>query len=51
MVAAPPALYDMSEEPTLRLFYEDLCTNPDKYRNALIINLHGELLPMPSLRN
>src|SRR5262249_13179674 len=25
--------------------------NPDKYRNALVINLHGELLPMPSLRN
>lgn len=48
----PPApLYDMSEEPTLRLFYEDLCSNPDRYRNALIINLHGELIPFPSLRN
>jgi hypothetical protein len=48
---APPPLYDMDEEPTLRLFLEDLNTNPDKYRNALVINLHGELLPMPSLRN
>lgn len=47
----PPELDDMSEEPTLRLFFEDLCTNPDKYRHALIINLHGELIPMPSLRN
>ena len=49
--AIPGPLYDMSEEPTLRLFYEDLCTNPSKYRNALIINLHGELIPFPSLRN
>jgi len=48
---APPPLDDMSEEPTLRLFLEDLATDPAKYHNALIINLHGELLPMPSLRN
>ncbi len=44
-------LDDDSEEPTLRLFLEDLNTDPDKYRNALVINLHGELLPIPSLRN
>jgi hypothetical protein len=44
-------LADDSEEPTLRLFLEDLSTNPARYRNALIINLHGELLPMPALRN
>ncbi len=50
-VSPPPDLDDMSEEPTLRLFLEDLNTNPDKYRNALVINLHGELMPMPSLRN
>jgi len=48
---APPELDDMSKEPTYRLFLEDLCTDSDKYRNALIINLHGELLPMPALRN
>lgn len=48
----PPAeLTDMSKEPTLRLFLEDLCTSPTKYKNALVINLHGELLPMPALRN
>ncbi len=47
----PPELADMSKEPTLRLFLEDLNTNPQRYRNALIINLHGELLPMPALRN
>ncbi|MBL8732883.1 MAG: hypothetical protein JNN13_10985 [Planctomycetes bacterium] len=47
----PAELNDMSKEPTLRLFLEDLNTNPDKYRNAMIINLHGELLPLPALRN
>lgn len=48
----PPAAYsDMSEEPTLRLLLEDMCSSPDAYRNAWVINLHGELLPMPALRN
>ncbi len=47
----PPELDDMSKEPTLRLFLEDLSSNPSKYKNALLINLHGELLPMPALRN
>ena len=46
-----PELEDMSKEPTMRLFLEDLYSSPDKYKNALIINLHGELLPMPALRN
>lgn len=47
----PPELDDMSKEPTLRLFLDDLCRSPQSYKNALIINLHGELLPMPALRN
>jgi len=47
----PSQLDDMSKEPTLRLLLEDLVTDPAKYRNALIVNLHGELLPMPALRN
>ena len=47
----PDELADMSKEPTLRLFLEDLWSAPDKYRNALVINLHGELLPLPPLRN
>jgi len=47
----PDPLSDMSEEPTYRLLLEDMCTNPDKYRNALVLNLHGELTPMPSIRN
>ena len=41
----------MSAEPTLRLLLEDLNSDPDKYKNALVVNLHGELLPMPALRN
>lgn len=47
----PAALGDMSKEPTLRLFLEEMYSNPERYKNALIINLHGELLPMPALRN
>lgn len=47
----PDELDDMSKEPTLRLFLEDLNTNPNKYKNAIVMNLHGELLPMPALRN
>ena len=44
-------LDDMSKEPTLRLFLDDLCRDPANYKNALVINLHGELLPMPAMRN
>ena len=50
-VTPPPELQDMSEEPTLRLLLEDMASTPDRYRNALVINLHGELVPMPALRN
>ena len=37
--------------PTWRLLLEDMCGNPDKYHNAIVVNLHGELLPLPSVRN
>ncbi len=37
--------------PTWRLFLERLNFEPDRYKNAIIVNLHGELLPMPALRN
>ena len=47
----PPELDDMSEEPTLRILLEDMNTDPDKYRHSLMINLHGELVPMPAIRN
>jgi len=49
--AIPDELEDMSKEPTLRLLLEGMNRNPAFYRNALVINLHGELLPMPALRN
>jgi hypothetical protein len=47
----PDELLDMSEEPTLRLFLEDLNTDQGRYRHAIIVNLHGELMPLPPLRN
>ena len=37
--------------PTWRLLLEDMASNPDKFKNSILINLHGELLPMPALRN
>jgi len=56
---AEKALYDerladgLEKEAVLtyRLFLDDMIANPAKYRNAIIINLHGDLLPMPALRN
>ncbi len=38
-------------EPNLRTLLEDMNSNPDKYMNAIFVNLHGELLPFPPLRN
>jgi prepilin-type N-terminal cleavage/methylation domain-containing protein len=39
------------EEMTLRLLLDDMNMNPSNYTNAIIINLHGELLPFPPTRN
>ncbi len=39
------------ESPTWRLLLEDMCSQPERYKNAILMNLHGELLPMPPLRN
>lgn len=38
-------------EPTLTMLLEDLNSNPNKYKNIIIINLHGELFPFPPVRN
>jgi len=38
-------------EPSWRMLMEDLFSDPDKYKNSIIINLHGELMPFPPLRN
>lgn len=42
---------EKDDEPTWRLLLERMNTNPDAYRNAVIVNLHGELMPLPPLRN
>lgn len=47
----PPELTDMSKEPTWRILLDEMNTDPNKYRNAMVVNLHGELLPMPAMRN
>ncbi len=39
------------DEPPLQLLLADMCSNPQRYRNALFINLHGSGLPFPPLRN
>lgn len=38
-------------EPSLSQLWQDLFDNPDKYENAMFVNLHGELLPLPPVRN
>jgi prepilin-type N-terminal cleavage/methylation domain-containing protein len=40
-----------ADAPTLRLLIDDMYMNPNKYLNALVINLHGELMPFPATRN
>ncbi|MGE0142281.1 MAG: type II secretion system protein [Planctomycetota bacterium] len=50
-VPAPPPLSDMSTEPPLQVLLEDMARRPDVYRHSLLINLHGELMPTPALRN
>jgi len=47
----PPEFTDMSEETTLRLLLEEMQSDPAKHKHALLVNLHGELLPMPAMRN
>lgn len=38
-------------EPSLRMLLDGMIQTPNEFRNALIINLHGELLPLPPVRN
>ncbi len=42
---------DAADEPTWRLLLDQMASDPDRFHNALIINLHGGLLPMPPVRN
>ncbi|HLU40710.1 MAG TPA: hypothetical protein VK081_15095, partial [Planctomycetota bacterium] len=38
-------------EPTLQILLADLVENPERYRNAILLNLHGDGLPFPPVRN
>ncbi len=40
-----------AEVPTWRILLDRMIAMPDRYHNAILINLHGELLPMPAVRN
>ena len=42
---------ESTEEPTWRLLLEDLHSHPLEYRDAIILNLHGDTLPLPPVRN
>ena len=42
---------DSDDTPTWRLLLDRMIAQPDRYHNAILINLHGELLPMPPVRN
>ena len=42
---------DPTTQPSLRMLLEQMNSSPQSFTNALIVNLHGELLPMPAMRN
>jgi type II secretory pathway pseudopilin PulG len=41
----------LASEPSLRMLLEDMNSNPDRYLNSMIVNLHAELVPVPPIRN
>lgn len=42
---------ESADRPTWRMLLEDLYSHPEKYQNAILINVHGELFPFPPVRN
>jgi hypothetical protein len=42
---------ESDDKPTLRILIDRLYQNPSQFRNAIFINLHGELFPFPPVRN
>jgi len=42
---------ESADAPTLRLLLDDMYMRPNLYRNAIVVNLHGELFPFPPVRN
>ena len=51
MAAQYHALGFDTPEPSLPQFFQSMYDNPENYENALILNLHGELIPLPPVRN
>lgn len=47
--AGGPGTKDM--EPSLRLLLDGMNSDPDAFRSSMLINLHGELVPLPPVRN
>lgn len=45
------AKLESKDAPTLRLLFDDMYMHPGDYKNAILINLHGELFPFPPVRN
>ncbi len=50
-VAAAQAAGETPPEMSLRMFIEKLNSQPSTLGNVLVVNLHGELLPLPPMRN
>lgn len=50
-VASAAATGTTAPEISLRMLWERMNTSSDTYRNLLLVNLHGELLPLPPMRN
>jgi len=38
-------------EPSLRMLIEEMNSEPNKYRNAMLVNLHGQMQPVLPIRN
>jgi hypothetical protein len=45
------AQLETDDTPTYRMLLDRMIANPAQYHNAILVNLHGELLPMPAVRN
>lgn len=40
-----------ADAPPLQILLADMAEQPERYRNALIFNLHGDAVPFPPVRN
>ena len=51
VTAAAVAAGKAAPEISYRMLLEEMLSEPASFTNALIVNLHGELLPLPPMRN